>query len=111
MSFVNLLGSKPKAVYGAAAEVVGMAMAQMEETNNVRGIKHITVCVCVCMCVCAAGGVCVDAVCVCVCVCVWMLCVCVLKLQITCYVHVQYHQKKRKEEGMQQLASKNQSGR
>ncbi|XP_064405997.1 DNA-dependent protein kinase catalytic subunit-like isoform X2 [Halichondria panicea] len=34
MSFVNLLGSKPKAVYGAAAEVVGMAMAQMEETNN-----------------------------------------------------------------------------
>ncbi len=38
MSFVNLLGSKPKAVYGAAAEVVGMAMAQMEETNNVRDL-------------------------------------------------------------------------
>ncbi len=36
MSLVSLLGSKPKAVYGATAEVVGMVMAQMEKSNDVR---------------------------------------------------------------------------
>ena len=39
MSFVTLMSYKYKSVYGAAAEVAGMILAQMEETGHVCIIK------------------------------------------------------------------------